>query len=48
VEQRQCLQANHLHLRETLTSLDLVNCPNVTAEAKQALRPAIPNLTIEG
>jgi hypothetical protein len=31
-----------------LTTLDLRSCPNVTAAAKQALRTAIPNLTIHG
>jgi hypothetical protein len=30
-----------------LSELDLRGCPNVTAAAKQALRTAIPNLTIE-
>jgi hypothetical protein len=30
-----------------LTALGLYNCPNVSAAAKQALRTAIPNLTIE-
>ena len=29
-----------------LTVLGLINCPNVFAAAKQALRTAIPNLTI--
>jgi hypothetical protein len=31
-----------------LTTLDLRYCPNVSAAAKQALRTAIPNLTIYG
>jgi hypothetical protein len=30
-----------------LTYLNLCYCPNVTAASKQALRTAIPNLTIE-
>ena len=30
-----------------LRLLGLFNCPNLTAVAKQALRTAIPNLTIE-
>ena len=29
-----------------LTSLNISNCPTVTAAARQALRTAIPNLTI--
>jgi hypothetical protein len=29
-----------------LATLHLWNCPNATAEGKQALRTAIPNLTI--
>ena len=31
-----------------LFTLELYCCPNLTAAAKQALRTAIPNLTIEG
>jgi hypothetical protein len=31
-----------------LTTLNLWGCPNLTAAAKQALRTAIPNLTIHG
>ena len=31
-----------------LRTLDLRFCPNVSAAAKQALRTAIPNLTIHG
>ena len=31
-----------------LTTLTLYGCNNVTAAAKQALRTAIPNLTIRG
>jgi hypothetical protein len=31
-----------------LTTLTLYGCNNVTAAAKQALRTAIPNLTIHG
>jgi hypothetical protein len=30
-----------------LSTLDLRGCPNLTAAAKQALRTALPNLTIE-
>jgi hypothetical protein len=30
-----------------LTTLSLFSCPNVTAAGKQALRTALPNLTIE-
>jgi hypothetical protein len=31
-----------------LTTLHLHGCPSVSAAAKQVLRTAIPNLTIEG
>ena len=31
-----------------LTTLSLFSCPKVSAAAKQALRTAIPNLTIHG
>ena len=31
-----------------LTKLDLLGCRNVTAAGKQALRTALPNLTIHG
>ena len=46
-----CSDVNDMVLREVssltaLISLDLTHCPNATAEAKQALRTALPNLTI--
>jgi hypothetical protein len=31
----------------SLSTLNLRSCPNVTAAAKQALRSALPNLTID-
>ena len=31
-----------------LTNLNVQYCPNVTAAGKQALRTALPNLTIRG
>ena len=32
----------------TLSTLHIIDCPKVTATVKQALRTAIPNLTIRG
>jgi hypothetical protein len=43
VKDKQVLELSHL---TGLTDLDLFGCINVSAAAKQALRTAIPNLTI--